>query len=125
MRQKDINKDKLLTYISNPENDFPSRGEMSVVVLGYSDHATLYRHFTPSELDEIEVEAFENRKKRSSKQQSQVYKTLHAQALSGDVAASKEWLNRVAGKVIDKVESTQQVDITGFDIKLIQPPNKK
>jgi len=109
MAKVDENRRKLLEYLSDPENEFLNRSKLSVEVLGYSDTTTLYSYFSPAELDEIEAESFEIRKKRSSRQQSQVYTTLHNQALKGDVVAAKEWLNRVAGKVKESVDINARI----------------
>ncbi len=110
--KKAHNRRKLIDFIANPENEFPNRGEMSVDVLGYTDHTAIYQYFTPVELDEIEAEAFEVRKRRSVKRQSEVFAALHKSAKGGDVAAAKEWLNRVVGKVVEVREVAHSGEFT-------------
>ena len=103
---KERHKAKLLEYIGNPDNDFPDRTEMAVSVLGFKRHCNLYRHFSPVELDAIENEAFEIRKKKTARERSNVYKALYKEAKSGNVQAAKEFLDRTEGKVTDKIDHT-------------------
>ncbi len=70
--------------------------------------ATLYRHFSPTELQDIESEGLELRKKNSARPRAAIYKAMQAAAEAGDVAAMREYLNRTEGKVPDKL----QADVT-------------
>lgn len=110
MARVDDNRRKLIEYLSNPENEFITRTRMSIEVLGYSHKETMYQYFSPFELDEIEHEAFELRKKRSVNQQSEVYKALYDQAKKGNVQAAKEFLDRVSGKVDDVLNVKGKID---------------
>lgn len=114
MAAKDKHKKKMLEYWGDPENDFINRITMHTDVLKISGPC-FYKHFTPSEVQDIEFEAFELRKKHSTKDRARIYKALLRDGLAGDVAASKEYLNRTEGKVVDKKE----VKMDGMEIKPI------
>ena len=90
--------------MSDPENEFPNRQEMSLSVLGYKTVAAMYKIFTTDEMTEIENEALEERKRRSSKDRAKVYNYLLVESKKGNVAAMKEFLDRTEGKVTDKHE---------------------
>jgi len=104
MRRKQRLTEKLIEYLADPENDFPSRSEMSVKILGYKNRQSVYTLFRPEELTEIEHRALEERKRRSSRVRAQMYKALHELGLSGNVQAIKELLDRLEGKVTEKHE---------------------
>ena len=122
-------KAKLLGFLGNPENDFVSRTDMSVLVLGYKKHNSIYNLFSPVELDDIELEALELRKKRTVRQRANVLEALYQRALGykhpetklnvvggelvhteltkvypPDRAAAQEFLDRTEGKVADKTD---------------------
>ncbi len=94
---------RIIDYLSNPDNDFVSRTALATEVLGISVK-NMYKHFRPSELCEIESEAFELRKKNSTKERAEVYKAMLKAAKEGDVPAMREYLDRVEGKVVNKNE---------------------
>ena len=104
LTQRDKNRIRLVEYLSEPENSWPPRCEYAEKILGYKDHAQLYRNFTPTQLADIEAEAMENRKKRSARQRSALYQVLYAEGLQGNVTALKEFLDRTEGKVTEKHE---------------------
>jgi len=95
---------KILEYIADWNNDFPSRTKMAVVCGVKKD--TLRKHFTPDEYTEIENTGLELRKKKSAIPRSEVYKSMLASAKDGVVPAQKEFLDRTEGKVIDRHEHT-------------------
>lgn len=107
MGKKINNKVKILEYLSDPENEFLSRGELSVTVLGYKHNRTIYRSLTPEELTEIELQAFEERKKKSVRRRSKVYDAIYQEAICGNVQAAKEFLDRTEGKVKDKNDASE------------------
>ena len=125
MSAKERNKRKLLEYLGNPENEFLGRNAYAVAVLGYKQPVSMYKKLSPAELDEIEAEAFEIRKKRCAKQRSHVYAKLYQEAQNGNVAAAKEFLDRVEGKVTDKLRHSGNLGFTGFQINLIKPHSTK
>ena len=108
MGKKTNNRFKILEYLSDPENEFLSRGELSITVLGYKQNRTIYRTFTPDELTEIEFQAFEERKRKSVRRRSKVYDAMYNEAIGGNVQAAKEFLDRTEGKVKEKADMTEQ-----------------
>ena len=95
---------KILEYISNWTNDFPSRTEMAVVCGVTKD--TLRKHFTVDEYAEIENTGLELRKKNSAIPRAAVYKAMLKGAKDGAVPAQKEFLDRTEGKVVERHEHT-------------------
>ena len=104
--KKQKNRRKLLDFMGDPENEFPNRQTMALSVIGYKDVTSLYKMFTTDEMTDIENEAMEERKRRSSKDRAKVYKSLLSEAGNGNVAAIKEYLDRTEGKVKEKIEHT-------------------
>jgi len=102
MKAKEKHKQNLLTYLGDPDNEFPKRVEYPGILKIH--HRTLYFHFSSDELAEIENEAIEIRKKRSTRQRAVIYKALYEGAKDGNVQAAKEWLERVEGKVKNQTE---------------------
>lgn len=137
MHVKERYKLRLLRHLGDPEIDFPPRRDYPQIV-GVSKK-TIYKHFTPLELSEIEAEAVDMRKKSCSRQRANVLSALYERAIGyshpdvhisthlGDVtmtdiikhfppdrAAAQEFLDRTEGKVPDKVEmdTSSEVNIT-------------
>jgi len=114
MGKKEHNKFKLLEYLSEPENEFLSRFDLSITVLGYKNARTIYRFFTPDELSEIECQAFDERKRKSVRRRSKVYDSLYTEAIDGNVQAAKEYLDRTEGKIQEKIEHSDKT--TGAEV---------
>ena len=72
-RVKEENKRKISTYLNDPDNEWLHRAGLGVTVCGYKDQRSLYKHFSPEELTELENEALEERKRRSSGKRAVVY----------------------------------------------------
>ena len=115
--KKEINRSKLLKYLSDPENEFLTRIELAVAVLGYKDQSGLYKTLSPAELDEIEAEAYLERNKRSSRQSSKILSSLYNEGIKGNVQAAKEWLDRVQGKVTEKHEN--KIDMSDMVMQIV------
>jgi hypothetical protein len=92
----------LLKYLGDWENDFPNRTDY-LDILGIK-RTTLYKHFTPTELLEIENEGLEIRKKNSGRQRAEVYSSLFDEAKGGNISAIKEFFDRTEGKVKDTLD---------------------
>ncbi len=107
-RVKKENKHKIASYLSDPDNEWLHRTGLGVTVCGYKDQRSLYKHFSPEELTEIETEALEERKRRSAGKRAIVYDALYKRALEGDVSAMKEYLDRTEGKVVTKNENKNE-----------------
>jgi hypothetical protein len=104
--QKIKNEATLLTYLSDPENDWPKRQEYSTLILKYKNPLMLWRYFSSDEIQEIERQAVENRKKRASRQRAVLYQVLYTEAQTGNVQAIKEFLDRTEGKTPDRQEQS-------------------
>jgi len=116
---KEKHKAKLLEYMSNPDNDFPTRAVMSLHVLGFKQRQQINKVFSVEELHDIEQEALENRRKKYASQLARVDKALMAQAESGDTQAIKLCYQRFEGW-----SEKQQREVTGKDGKPIQTQSK-
>ena len=105
MTRKEKHKIKIIEYCGDPNNEFPTRSEIAVNLLGYSKSQGMYRHFTPDELDQIEQEAWLARKSRTVHHRARLYDVLFREAQSGNVQAIREYLDRTEGKVQDKLSA--------------------
>jgi hypothetical protein len=103
MTAKERHREKIMKFLSDPENDYPPRQEYAAL-LGITVQ-TFYHHFSPGELQEIENEAYEIRKKNSTRQRAEVLKAIFSEAKTGNVSAAKEFLDRTEGKVTEKIEA--------------------
>ena len=134
--RKDRYRATLLSYLSNPEMPFPIRSKYGDII--GKTRKTVYEHFTTDELEELEKEAYQNRKDSCVRQRSNVLKAMYESAIGfhhaenhisvyeGEVTitptikryppnkgAADTFLERVEGKVADK----QDIDITIKDRK--------
>jgi hypothetical protein len=109
-------KRKLIEYIGNPENDFPTREAMAVRVCQIK-RQTLYSHFSPDELSEIESEALEVRRTKYAAQLTKVDQSVLKKAAEGDMAAAKLAYQRFENW--SERKSTELTGDLGLDIKEI------
>ena len=86
---------KLIEYIGNPNNDFPSRTEMSIDVLGFKQQHKIYQYFTLAELTDIEREGLDLRRSKYLKHSADIDVAMVEKAKSGDVAGMKLFYQRV------------------------------
>jgi len=70
----------LLEYLSNPNNDFPTRAYLSCHVLGYKSTTQINQIFTPDELQEIEFEALAERRRKCARESIRVDRNVVLQA---------------------------------------------
>jgi hypothetical protein len=115
----------LLKHLGDWENIFPTRTDY-LNILGIK-RTTLYKHFSPAELQEIENEGLELRKKNTARLRAEVFQSLLAKAKSGNVPAIKEFLNRTEGKVKEIREHTGRNGeplYGGIQIELVSPKGK-
>jgi hypothetical protein len=97
MAAKEKHKETLIQYCGDPSNDFPTRKEMALDVLGFKKQETLWFHFTPDELCEIERDALELRRKKYNPEIAKVDLALMKKAAGGNVAAAKLIYQRFEG----------------------------
>lgn len=102
MTAKEKHKKRLMDYLGDPENDYPLRQDYAVILK--ISIQRLYQHFTPAEMQDIENEAYEIRKKNSTRQRSVVLKAMYSEAKCGNVSAANLFLERTEGKVPDKID---------------------
>jgi hypothetical protein len=96
MGAKENHKLKLLTYLSDPDNEYPSRTDMATEICGISK-VTFYDHFTPDEISEIEAEALAARRQKYSNEIAQVDRAVLKAARGGDAKAAKLAYQRFEG----------------------------
>lgn len=104
MTAKERHRLRIIEYISDWDNPFPSRLKMAEICEVNPD--TLRKHFSIDEYIEIEDVGLELRKKKSARQRGQVYESMLDVAKDGNVPAQKEFLDRTEGKVVEKREHT-------------------
>jgi len=121
MKKKEIQRHKLLEYLSNPENEPLSRSGMAQKALGYKDSKSLYKLFTPDELAEIEGEALKLRRKVYAGMLAKVDMALLRRAAEGEPLAAKLAYQRFEGWA---PETKQKREITGepSSLKVDIPP---
>lgn len=93
---KEAHTDKILEYLANPDNEWPTRQDLATKVLGISQ-GMLYQHFTGVELDQLEAEALKLRRSQIARYSVNVDMALYKKAIEGDVAAAKLWYQRMEG----------------------------
>lgn len=90
-------REKMLNFLSDPENDIPSRTTLACTVLKMKYSTNLYRYFSCTELDEILDEALGVRRKRYAGDLARVDRGLLDRAIAGDPAAAKLVYQRFEG----------------------------
>lgn len=88
MRPRDKHRAKLMAYLSDPNNEMPTRDAMASEILGVR-RSTFYHHFSPAEISEIEAEALEERRKKYAPHLTQVDLAVLKKAKEGDAHAAK------------------------------------
>ncbi|MBC2713977.1 MAG: hypothetical protein HF978_01590 [Desulfobacteraceae bacterium] len=113
-------KNKIIEFIGNPENDFPTRTKLAEVC--EITEQGLRKHFTPDDFMELEQEGLELRRKRYTAHAAKVDKGLIKKAEEGDPAACKLFYQRLEGwNEKHGVELSGSVTLAG----LIADLNKK
>ena len=95
---QDKHRQTLIEYLRDPSNEWLTREKLATTVLGYSKAASMWAVFSPSELDEIELEAIEQRRRRYTGKLSKVDAALIQRAIeTGDPAAARLIFSRFEG----------------------------
>ncbi|GAB6096411.1 hypothetical protein JCM14469_26640 [Desulfatiferula olefinivorans] len=97
MTKKEINRHKIIEYIGDAEHPFPDRRTIALTVCGYKNHETLYKHFAPAELSEIEAEGLKFRREKYAPHLASADRALLKKAAEGDVQAAKLCYQRFEG----------------------------
>jgi len=86
---KGVAREKLIIYLSDPNNKHLTRAQLAKTVLGCRNANTIHNKFTAAELNEIEIEALDIKRKRYAGHISKIDDGLIKRAMSGDVNAAK------------------------------------
>lgn len=89
-------KSMILEYLGNIDNDPPTRDELADKALKIS-RTTLYNHFSPGELAELEADGLAIRRARYAGKSAAIDSALVARALKGDVRAIRLYYERIEG----------------------------
>lgn len=87
----------ILDYISNVDNPKITRGELATQVLCFKRQQDLYKLYSAAELNKIEWEALEIRRRQYAPYISMVDKGILEKAATGDAAAAKLVYQRFEG----------------------------
>jgi hypothetical protein len=126
MKAKLRHKQKLLEYLGNPESDFPNREGLAVICRIRKQ--TLYHHFSPDELSEIESEALAIRRSKYAAQLIKVDQSVLKKAAEGDMAAAKLAYQRFEGwseKKTNELTGYLGLDIKEIPIVFVEADHKK
>jgi len=99
MKAAERNRALIIDYISDPDNPFPSRSEMALVICNYKEIASLYKTLTKEQLTEIEAEGLAARRRRYTKKLSLIDEAMIKEAEDGNHAAAKLIYERIEGAV--------------------------
>ena len=107
----------LIEYLSDPDNEPLPRCRLATQVLKYHQHSGMYVLFSPAELDQIEAEALDLRRRRFALALMRVDDGLLRRAAEGDPQAAKlaymKFENWMPGER-RKVDVTSDVKIAVF-----------
>ena len=129
LTSKEKNTRKLIEYLGNPSNDWHDRKTLAIQVLGYKHEPSLYKCFTPAELDQIEREALDIRRSKYCSMIAKVDKALLLRAaMEGDPTAAKLCYQRFENwKETTKNENSgvlKMIHISNVDEALIDEDNE-
>ena len=113
MRAKVKHKAKLIRYLADPANGFPDRQHYPEILK--IRRQTIYHHFSPEELSDIECEALDLRRTKYAPRLSKVDEALLKQAESGDPTAIKLCYQRFEGW-----NEKHKHEVTGKDGRAIE-----
>lgn len=89
----------ILEYLGDPDNDWPTRSYLATEVCKYKRVKQLYAVFTVDELNELEKQALEFRRKKYAGSLAEVDQGLMKAAQEGNPAAAKLVYQRFEGWV--------------------------
>jgi len=109
--RKALMKLKILAFLADPSREWPTRDEISKVVLGYTHNTGMYRHFDPGELTEIEAEGLRLRRTRYTGEMARIDQAVIRQACTGETQAA-----RLAYQRLEGWEPGERVNIQGGQV---------
>ena len=127
MRAFDRHRNTIIEFIADPDNDFPSRSEIALVILNYKDVSSLYRIFTKEELTQIEADGLAARRKRYTKKLARIDDAMIKEAEGGNHAAAKLIYERIEGAVEQGVNVHHSGNILedGIQVSFVKAEKKK
>ena len=127
MKAAERNRAKLIEFLSDPDNDFPTRSEMALVVLDYKDISSLYKCFTKEEITQIEQDGLKERRKRYTKDLAKIDKAMITNAKMGDSTSAKLIYERIEGAVDQGVNVHHSGNILedGIQISFVKAEKKE
>lgn len=127
MRAFDRHRNTIIEFIADPDNDFPSRSEIALVILNYKDVSSLYRIFTKEELTQIEADGLAARRKRYTKKLARIDDAMIKEAEGGNHAAAKLIYERIEGAVEQGVNVHHSGNVLedGIQISFVKAEKKK
>lgn len=114
MKAKEKHKTRMLAYLANPDNEMPNREQMASII-GIKK-TTLYLHFTPDELSEIETEGLNQRRKKYAPRLTKVDNAILDKAAEGDPNAAKLVYQRFEGW-----SEKKQHEVSGSPTIIVEP----
>jgi hypothetical protein len=120
MKAKEKHEQKMIEYLSHPDNEWLNREDLASKVCGITKQ-TLYVHFTPAELSDIEKVSLKLRRSQYADKLAKVDQSLLKEAAKGDTAAAKLAYQRFEGwseKQKHEVDVPGAIIIRGDDAKL-------
>lgn len=109
-RLRALAKDKIIAYLSDPDNEWINRTEYSTQILDYSHGPRVYDLFSPQEMGEIEREALDVRRQHYARAIAHADVGLLKRAAEGDPQACKLVFQRYEGW---EPSEKKKIDVTG------------
>jgi hypothetical protein len=110
------NRKKLLAFFSNPDAPKLPRSAWSTKILGYKNEVQIYKFFSPYDLNEIEWEALEMRRKRYASKMTEVDRAMIKEASSGNAKAAELCYKKFEGMTDKKeIDLKAQIKIEVID----------
>ena len=103
-------KDKIIAYLSDPDNEWINRTEYSTQILDYSHGPRVYDLFSPKEMGEIEREALDVRRQHYAGAIAKADCGLLKRASEGDPQACKLVFQRYEGW---EPSERKKIDVSG------------
>lgn len=127
MKASERNRNLIIDYISDPDNPFPTRAEMALIICNYKEIASLYKTLTKEQLTEIEHEGLAARRKRYSKKLSRIDEAMIKEAEDGNHAAAKLIYDRIEGSINQDINVKHSGSILegGIQISFVKAEKKE
>jgi len=103
-------KDKIIAYLSDPDNEWINRTEYSTQILDYSHGPRVYDLFSPQEMGEIERAALDVRRQHYAGAIAKADSGLLKRAAEGDPQACKLVFQRYEGW---EPSEKKKIDVSG------------